>query len=327
MNSIFFKAIFFSWMCFLFNSIGAMDTNVKAKKGYRYNVFCFGKYECPQFLKDAFLSIQSLNEQDLALSVSWTLDSGYYFLGAYCANGNDFFTASGKLKDLSDFICSCNRLDNDPSKLKNGFRSDLRTAGFTISSEEDSFVAYKKALASCYKIHLMPRVENFEDVLVALFNEFIENENFRSLIRNFKVNKKAAEFIQNYYEDDRRGLNFEISEIEDDVFLEQANIDFIKEHKGSGKRDLNLPSIVIYPALGKENAQIVLDRIIELFQCYDGLDIDLPFNKKITSLIYYSQGNSDDKIIKDLSQYFEHPKMIHYRSDFTGQAVDYRLNY
>lgn len=76
----------------------------------------------------------------------------------------------------------------------------------------------------------------------------------------------------------------------------------------------NMPKIVIYPRIGKRYAQLVLDEIYRLFGEISGMDVIPRFNRRITSLIYYAQGNGDDKL--DHSSYvFEEPGRVHYRND------------
>ena len=90
--------------------------------------------------------------------------------------------------------------------------------------------------------------------------------------------------------------------------------------------DYYMPIIVIYSRAGKEFAQRLLDAIIDLFGDAQGLDTAPRFNRKITSLIYYAQGDGDDKIISGAEHYFEED-FVHFKSDFTGEEADYKLSF
>lgn len=86
-----------------------------------------------------------------------------------------------------------------------------------------------------------------------------------------------------------------------------------------------MPTIIITCAQGKNSAQQVINILFQVFQTKQGLGCKLPYNQKVTSYIYYAQGNSDDKKIKELEQYFEQPAMVHYKADVTGKKEDYSL--
>ena len=62
-------------------------------------------------------------------------------------------------------------------------------------------------------------------------------------------------------------------------------------------RDEIMPTIVIYAQLGKEHAQIVLDKISQYLEGFEALGADQTprFNQKVNSLIYYAQSGGDWK--------------------------------
>lgn len=107
-----------------------------------------------------------------------------------------------------------------------------------------------------YKIHLMPRKRTMPLVLYLLAKEIITNKAFR---------------------DAMEGMKF---------YLLQPETSKINE----------IPTIVLYPKHGKNNAQLVLDTMYNLYKGLEGLDIKPRFNEKSTSLIYWAQGGGDDKI-------------------------------
>jgi len=83
-----------------------------------------------------------------------------------------------------------------------------------------------------------------------------------------------------------------------------------------------IPKIVIYVGGGKEKAQQVLDKMYEHFKDIEGLDRAPAFNERVTSFIYVTQGNRDDKIL--YPQLFE-KSLVYYQPTITGEHKDYRL--
>jgi hypothetical protein len=153
----------------------------------------------------------------------------------------------------------------------------------------------KKQLTAHYKIHLMPK--NGDDMMLIienLLNELKFNDLLQRAINSFKFKP----------------------------------IDFSGSREGIKKRltrgDEIFPLMVIYAADGKENAQIVLDTVYRLFGDINGLDITPRYNKKVTSLIYYAQGDGDIK--ETYARYFT-PDKIFFKPDFEGEGlnIDYSL--
>jgi hypothetical protein len=110
-----------------------------------------------------------------------------------------------------------------------------------------------------YKIHLQPRQEYQIPVVRILAKLLAEDKEFNSCVDTFKA--------------------------------------IIPYHRV--KSGMNLPSIVIYPVWGVENARIVLSKIIKAFDKYDSVKIGLNhtprFNEKYNELIYYAGGAGDHK--------------------------------
>ncbi len=152
---------------------------------------------------------------------------------------------------------------------------------------------FLKKLVKNYKIHLMPKGSCIED--------------FDELIQLIKDDKELGAAI----------VTFKIAYIfEDD--------ETIANNFNKGKEIF--PKIVIYAAAGKKNAQLVLNKIYNAFKHKEGLNIPPRYNQKVTSYIYYAQGNGDDKIDDEYKSFFEQPHMVHYKSDITGTVEDYNLN-
>lgn len=86
-----------------------------------------------------------------------------------------------------------------------------------------------------------------------------------------------------------------------------------------------MPKIVVYCARGKDNAQATLNMLYAACKDKQGLDIVPRFSKKITSYLYYTQGNGDDKTVEAFRSVFEQPDMVHYRFDVTGIKQNYHL--
>lgn len=145
-----------------------------------------------------------------------------------------------------------------------------------------------KVLVQDYKIHLMPKGDMAVD-LIALIELIRDDKELQKSINSFK--------LKNRFNDDEMII------------------------AGTEGKEV-MPKIVIYCASGKEQAQTALNKIYDAFKDREGLDVTPRFNQKITSYIYYAQGNGDDK--KIYSSFFE-PDKIHYRKDVTEENQDYHL--
>lgn len=115
-------------------------------------------------------------------------------------------------------------------------------------------------LAQEYKIHLMPKNKYILPIIEVLLDECKKDEKLAATISHIKI--LAAPDQKNH---------------------EQI-----------------MPRIVIYSALGKENAQLVLNKIFTLLSNYYSTESlfveDMPrFSAKISGLIYYAQGGGDLK--------------------------------
>jgi len=143
----------------------------------------------------------------------------------------------------------------------------------------------RRQLAANYKIHLMP----FDDDIVTIMHDL--------LVR-----------------------------ISDEPKLQQA-VDRFKVHATTDaiqrSDDTYFPIFVIYCHAGKDAAQYVLNEVYALFKHMPGLDITPRFNRKITSLIYYAQGDGNRKG-EEYADYYEEG-LVHYHPKFEGEIKDYWL--
>ncbi|MDR3646670.1 MAG: hypothetical protein P4L22_03960 [Candidatus Babeliales bacterium] len=143
-----------------------------------------------------------------------------------------------------------------------------------------------------YKIHLMPKKEDIQSTVLKLIKAAQEDDELLHLIADFKFITK----FENY----------------------KFNPDY------------NMPIIIIYASSGKENAQRLLDKIYELFKDQEGLNKKPRWNEKVTSLIYFAQGNGDQKMSNRYSKLFEDGDYkgngkVYFKADVTGKVVDYHL--
>lgn len=119
-------------------------------------------------------------------------------------------------------------------------------------------------LGSEYKIHLMPKPEYVLDCLDKLLETINKNPELKNLIETFKVCTTLNE--------DKPNLN---------------------------KKGQIMPTIVIYPKLGKTAAEKLLQTINKIFSEYDVEEIGSGhtprFNSKKNNLVYYCQGGGDLK--------------------------------
>lgn len=110
----------------------------------------------------------------------------------------------------------------------------------------------------------------------------------------------------------------------------------IKENPDELKKDEAgnvFPIIVIYPNAKKESAETLLSHLVTWFKKNNvhGAGIVPRFNigfKDNRDLMYYAQGDADDKYQDHLKEYFD-PETNYalYTKDFTGEVRDYHLNY
>ena len=151
--------------------------------------------------------------------------------------------------------------------------------------------AIKSELAGRYKIHLMPKgIKDVRSILEKLVSELKVNPAFKKAIYGFKIATPMPYGLPD---------------------------DLTKEYVSGRTRGGRIPGlIVVYPSLGKENAQLVLDTLYELFKDMPGMDLAPDYNKKITSLIYVAQGDADDKVGNE--QYFG-PGGVYYKEELIGQ--------
>jgi len=164
-----------------------------------------------------------------------------------------------------------------------------KTFDASTITPEDKLIIDKTV--AVYKIHLMPYKHQIPEILYLLSKEIKNNERLRNSIEGFKFNITWP-----------------------DLYSKDA---------------ANLPTIVIYPILGKSNAQYVLNSIYILFKEFPGLNIKPRWNEKVTDLIYWAQGHGDDKGA-NLAFLYEPGDdtgngRVTYRKDISGTDTDYYL--
>lgn len=175
-----------------------------------------------------------------------------------------------------------------------GDRIDLTTKDFTYVYSNPTgpkSASIKKTMVGQYKIHLMPKNTGMYDCMLTILYG-IKDGAFSSLINTFKCELKL-----------------------------QINLD----QNTYNPNDEIFPRIVIYAADGQAKAQQLLDVLVATFKGKEGLNIAPRFNKEVTSLIYYAQGDGDYKKTTNFAEWFEQPGMVHYRKDFTGTIENYYL--
>jgi hypothetical protein len=143
-------------------------------------------------------------------------------------------------------------------------------------------------LVHTYKIHLMPMSEDFYKTAVIFFKNLRDNPTLRTLITSFKIR------------------------VEDNII------------KQAGKPDIVMALFVIYPAVGKENAQQLLNMMYPLFNTeVHGSGQRPRWNARVNDLIWIAQGDGEYKNDED-KEYYE-PNRIYYRADITGDKKNYHL--
>ena len=175
-------------------------------------------------------------------------------------------------------------------------RNQLNLKSLVHAKERDPYNTInivKEGLIENYKIHLMPKENDISKVLINLLETIENNPNIKSKIYTLKLkyNLDSKELLE-------RLPNKEV-----------------------------LPTIVIYPESKKSSAQEVLNCIYEKFKDTQGMDITPRFNERITSLIYYSQGDGDSKNEENYNDYYEMPKKIFYNWEkFVKEERSFKLD-
>lgn len=286
---------------------GAIENSEKPilRQGFKFNLF--KAQECPILLRQVLSLVEGDPQSSEILTTQWQYSGGSYYFKAYHSGVfglSGSFLQGEKPSDLmlkTLYKWSMQHV-NDLDLLEDLLDSQLEKIGFKKEATEDAQAACRRMLASHYKIHLMPQPGQLQNILETLMRAFIDNQELRLLVSEFKVSRKFVELASR-----------------ESVSHEQALAALAQD-------DYYMPALIIYPQNGKEHAQRVLDIIEELFDGVQGLDVVPRFNQKVTSLIYYAQGNGDDKIYDHLKSYYE-DDLIHFKSDFTGRKVDYRLTF
>lgn len=85
-----------------------------------------------------------------------------------------------------------------------------------------------------------------------------------------------------------------------------------------------LPLIAFYAAPGTDNAQKLLNKLYQLFKDTPGLNKQPRFNARVSDLLWIAQGDGDYKT-DEFAKYYENPKRVYYRPDFTGKLQNYHL--
>jgi len=143
-----------------------------------------------------------------------------------------------------------------------------------------------KVAAREFKIHLMPKPQYMLPIIRMIFDLLKKNPALVTLIHLMKI----------------------------------ISLPGVKD-----KHKLELPSIVIYPILGRENAKLVLDAFRKFFSSYDvkqlGEDRQPRYNTRVNELIYYSNGGGDfkNKLTVDDRTKFLTATKVHFAPNFTSQ--------
>lgn len=102
--------------------------------------------------------------------------------------------------------------------------------------------------------------------------------------------------------------------MEDDKELYNA-IAVIKVNYKINDQGRNLPIIVIYANPGKATAQLIVDKLYSVFDGIEGSGQVPRFNVKVTSLLYWAQGDGDHKEQAFYKKYYDQPGMRCYASN------------
>ena len=140
---------------------------------------------------------------------------------------------------------------------------------FTKKEIERKIATYIAFMQNNYKIHLMPQSHNLIPVTQKILNEY----------RKLPPDQRTIQAIK----------------LSGDINIE-IDADTIEYDKGKEAHITCMsPRVVIYPIYSKQAAADTLRWIIDTVGTYKGVNVYPRFNSKITSMIYYSQGDSLEK--------------------------------
>ncbi len=209
--------------------------------------------------------------QSFGVTVAWTAIAKSFNLYSYV------------LQDYLNFVdLKTMRGQRSPVNLENFERYKNNEAecqkNLKMSCQEA-----KERLVGLYKLHLMPKPDDFNTVVLMFLEELQKNPKLQELVQLFKIR-----------------IDPDYKNIKDPALI--------------------MPKIVLYAAEGKDKVQELLNIIADIYKKREGANISPRFNEQITSLIYYTQGDGTDKK-ESTQQYFE-PGFRHYKKDFTGKDKD-----
>lgn len=141
------------------------------------------------------------------------------------------------------------------------------------SGKKESFAKDDlRKMTGLYKIHLMPKEKEIDPIIWQILKEAEQDDSLRNLINGFKVKYNTAK--QHHW----RGFYYQ--------FYSQKYWQWPYE---------TMPSIVIYPAGGKENAQHLLEKLKIILKDFKGSNVLPRYNIRVNPLIYYAQLDADLK--------------------------------
>lgn len=177
------------------------------------------------------------------------------------------------------------------SKYLKGPLNERRLRTYTDEGGSTILTTIAYDLAKGYKIHLMPKDgwQSIVDVTDRLLKLFTQDPELQKIVSEFKI--RLAPLIA-----------------------------------GPTKNKVIMPLIVIYTFTGREDTQKVLNTLYQGLKDIPGLGIPPRYNASINDLIYIAQGSGEDKGGR-FSKYYEQPRQIYYRPDFTGTKQDYHLKH
>ncbi|HML19205.1 MAG TPA: hypothetical protein PKD74_01350 [Candidatus Dependentiae bacterium] len=168
-----------------------------------------------------------------------------------------------------------------------GFNQDLKSFHRLKDVNKENARKIMKNLVSEYKIHLMPTDDRFIDAVIALSRAIKDDKDLRQVVHQVKIKP----------------------------ILEPLAL--------SAPAYRALPKIIIYVYGTKDRIQRALNSIYAVFKDWQGVNRTPAFNEKVTSFIYFTQGDRTEKLT--YPEYFEEPDRIYFKADVTGRHEDYHL--
>ena len=249
------------------------------------------------------LSQQQLHQSQMAVAKAFTEHDQIHRAESTMSFSLELMTTLSRAGHEFQYMTS-EGFDIVPVNIKEYAQGELSGGNRSLLLAEDYNKNPKvlEKLVKEYKIHLMPKDEDLERVIKTLLYYTKQMPQLRKAIAFIKIKPVLDDYVE-LLKAAYQGLPFPQSD------------------------NWKIPKIVIYIGGGKKLAQQALDIIYDIFKDWRGCDRAPGFNERVTSMIFFAQGNRNDKVAPGLISFYEAPDYVYFRPDVTNDELvaDYHL--